>query len=1177
MKPATKEKIIELQKKLNNVRNICILAHVDHGKTTLADALVASNGIISQRMAGKLRYLDSREDEQIRGITMKSSAISLLYPNGNEDYLINLIDSPGHVDFSSEVSTAVRLCDGAIVVIDVVEGVCPQTHAVLRQAWLENIKPILVMNKVDRLILELKMEPNEAFIHLQQILEQVNIVTSELFTSDVMSMQTTDTNMDNDGNKTQTYDWTEDADELEHKNIYFSPELGNVVFAAAYDGWGFSIDKFAGIYGKKLGMNELGLRKTLWGDFYLNSKTKRIMKGAQSKGKKPLFVQFVLESIWSVYDAVMIRNDKEMIEKIVKSLNLKISARDLRHNDPRVLLQALIAQWLPVSDAVLDKVIEKLPSPLEIAEDKVEKLMCNQAQRFDSLPQETQQLKQDFLSCRTSEDAPVIVFVSKMFPVDKSALPQNKQRPLTEEELQKRCEAARLRHAERMAAQNNENKQKNDNTEDIPCSSIPDDSSDEVKKEDDDIGQVFVAFARVYSGCVKKGQKLYVLGPKHDPAVALKQINDGRNIECAERLEDLRTDNHMTVVTVKDLFLFMGRELEELDHVPAGNVLGLGGLEDHILKSGTLSSHVACPAFTDLYFDASPILRVALEPAHPGEMPQLVKGLRLLNQADACVQVLVQETGEHVIVTAGEVHLRRCIDDLKQRYAKIEISASSPIVPFRETIVPPPTFDMVNESIQEQNVMAKNEKQKEFDDDEEVLEPGLVQIYTPNKLCMVQIRALPLPQEVTNFLDDNQFLIKTLDQYMSAKLSEKKKSENQIESRLKQSTKEAIKEFKDKLEELFKNAGKQWNGCVEQIWAFGPKRVGPNILLNKVDGNTRTSIWDCLSNDKKNSKILVRDYDYSVVAGFQLATLTGPLCDEPMRGVCFIVEKWEIQTGSVQSGVNTTETVKPKDENIKESKKIDGNVDTQLAGLNLNRDLDIRLNHSAKTSDVSKDSLTENINGADALSRNGLNSDVHNDDVINMENPSVLKIETECDNEVDPSNVRKSEVQGHVSGQLISIVKEACQKGFQTQPQRLMAAMYKCDIQATADVLGKLFGVIGKRSGRVLHDEMKEGTQIFNIVAVIPVIESFGFCDDIRKKTSGLASPQLVFSHWEIVDVDPFWVPTTEEEIMHYGEKADSENRARVYMNKVRERKGLKVDKKIVEFAEKQRTLTKNK
>jgi len=105
---------------------------------------------------------------------------------GHEEYLINLIDSPGHVDFSSEVSTAVRLCDGAIVVVDVAEGVCPQTQTVLQQAWMEGIKPCLVLNKIDRLITELKYTPTEAYYHLQQVLEQVNAVTGALFTSEIM-------------------------------------------------------------------------------------------------------------------------------------------------------------------------------------------------------------------------------------------------------------------------------------------------------------------------------------------------------------------------------------------------------------------------------------------------------------------------------------------------------------------------------------------------------------------------------------------------------------------------------------------------------------------------------------------------------------------------------------------------------------------------------------------------------------------------------------------------------------------------------------------------------------------------------------------------------------------------------------------------------------------------------
>lgn len=128
---------ILLNQKAERIRNVCILAHVDHGKTTLADALLATNGFISAKSAGKLRFLDDRADEQERGITMKSSAIALAYrkaakTDGSEettdagDYVVNLVDSPGHIDFSREVLTAARLCDGALVLVDVVEGVCAQ-------------------------------------------------------------------------------------------------------------------------------------------------------------------------------------------------------------------------------------------------------------------------------------------------------------------------------------------------------------------------------------------------------------------------------------------------------------------------------------------------------------------------------------------------------------------------------------------------------------------------------------------------------------------------------------------------------------------------------------------------------------------------------------------------------------------------------------------------------------------------------------------------------------------------------------------------------------------------------------------------------------------------------------------------------------------------------------------
>lgn len=148
----------------------------------------------------------------------------------------------------------------------------------------------------------------------------------------------------------------------------------------------------------------------------------------------------------------------------------------------------------------------------------------------------------------------------------------------------------------------------------------------------------------------------------------------------------------------------LGRELENLECAAAGTVVGITGLEGCVIKSATLSSTPAMPAFTELTLGDTPILRVAVEPHDPRDLPKLRAGLKLLNQADPCVQVALQDTGEYVIVTAGEIHLQRCIDDLQERYAGVPIRSSDPIVPFRETVIPRPTVDRLNEAIEGENV-----------------------------------------------------------------------------------------------------------------------------------------------------------------------------------------------------------------------------------------------------------------------------------------------------------------------------------------------------------------------------------------------------------------------------------------------------------------------------------------
>ena len=165
---------MELMTEPAHIRNIGIVAHIDHGKTTLSDNLLAGAGIISEELAGKQLFMDSDEEEQARGITIDASNVSMVHEYNGQDYLINMIDTPGHVDFGGDVTRAMRAVDGAVVLVDAVEGTMPQTETVLRQALKEQVRPILFINKVDRLINELKVDEMEMQIRLGKVIDKVN-------------------------------------------------------------------------------------------------------------------------------------------------------------------------------------------------------------------------------------------------------------------------------------------------------------------------------------------------------------------------------------------------------------------------------------------------------------------------------------------------------------------------------------------------------------------------------------------------------------------------------------------------------------------------------------------------------------------------------------------------------------------------------------------------------------------------------------------------------------------------------------------------------------------------------------------------------------------------------------------------------------------------------------------
>ncbi|MEM2147591.1 MAG: GTP-binding protein, partial [Candidatus Bathyarchaeia archaeon] len=168
------EEIVKLMNTPERIRNTSIIAHVDHGKTTLSDSLLAAAGIISEQVAGQKLFLDSWELEQKRQMTVFASNISLVHEYKGVEYLINLIDTPGHIDFSGAVTRSLRAVDGALVVVDAVEGPMTQTETVLMQALRERVKPILFINKVDRLIKELKLTPEEIQRKFAKIILRIN-------------------------------------------------------------------------------------------------------------------------------------------------------------------------------------------------------------------------------------------------------------------------------------------------------------------------------------------------------------------------------------------------------------------------------------------------------------------------------------------------------------------------------------------------------------------------------------------------------------------------------------------------------------------------------------------------------------------------------------------------------------------------------------------------------------------------------------------------------------------------------------------------------------------------------------------------------------------------------------------------------------------------------------------
>jgi elongation factor 2 len=550
----------------HNIRSMSVIAHVDHGKTTLTDSLVQKAGIISSKAAGGMRYTDTRKDEAERGITIKSTGISMFFEYdikagevaglsdeeeaaqkaaieeamegdsnvkiSENSYLINLIDSPGHVDFSSEVTAALRVTDGALVVVDTIDGVCVQTETVLRQAIAERVRPVLMVNKVDRALLELQLPAEELYQAFCRSIESVNVIVA-MYNDEALG------------------------------DCQVDPTKGTVAFGSGLHQWAFTLKRFARTYGAKFNVSEEKMMGKLWGDWYFDPNRKVWTSQNKDGSLERAFCQFIATPITTLFEAIMSEKHGK-VKKMLKAIGVE----------------------LPAGDTVLEMIVLHLPSPAVAQRYRVDTLYNGPLDDATATA---------IRNCDTSENAPLCMYISKMVPTS-------------------------------------------------------------------DKGR-FYGFGRVFSGTIATGQKVRILGPNYVPGK--------------------KTD--LWVKNIQRTVIMMGRYTEQVADIPAGNTCALVGVDQYLLKSGTIVTEEDAHTIKTMKFSVSPVVRCAVEPKNSADLPKLVEGMKRLAKSDPMVLCYTEESGEHIIACSGELHLEICLQDLQQDFMGTEVKVSDPVVSFRET------------------------------------------------------------------------------------------------------------------------------------------------------------------------------------------------------------------------------------------------------------------------------------------------------------------------------------------------------------------------------------------------------------------------------------------------------------------------------------------------------------
>lgn len=585
------------------IRNVTLCGHLHHGKTSFVDCLIEqTHPEIYSSDDKDIRYTDTLFTEQERGVSIKASPVTLVLPDSrNKSYLMNLFDTPGHVNFSDEVTAAFRISDGVVIFIDAAEGIMLNTERLLKHAVQEKLPVTICLNKIDRLMLELKLPPTDAYYKLRHTLEEVNSLLSV---------------------------YSEDE-----TGVTVSPLLGNVCFASSYYRFCFTLGSFAKIYSDSFGgINDKEFARRLWGDIYFNSKTRKFTKKPPSSSAQRSFVEFVLEPMYKIF-AQVVGDVDECLPRLCDELGISLTKEERKLNI-RPLLRLVCNRFFGDFTGFVDMCVNFIKSPVDNAQTKIENIYTGGS---DS----------DLVEhmCQCDPDGPLMIHTTKLYP-----------------------------------------------TQDATS---------------------FHVLGRIMSGTLLANQEVRILGENY----SLQDEEDSRFGQVGR------------------LWISEARYKVEVNRVPAGNWILIEGIDQPIVKTSTItdvSNSDEVYIFRPLKFNTSSVIKIAVEPVNPSELPKMLDGLRKVNKSYPLLTTKVEESGEHIILGTGELYLDCVMHDLRKMYSEIDIKVADPVVSFCETVVETSSLKCFAETPNKRNklTMIAEPLEKGLAED---IENEVVQITWPRK------------------------------------------------------------------------------------------------------------------------------------------------------------------------------------------------------------------------------------------------------------------------------------------------------------------------------------------------------------------------------------------------------------------------------------------------------------